>query len=208
MRAFSCLACFFLGVSFGASSLAQGVDEEGSDFSHQTTPTCELIGLMATPPTGWFSVPMVDLPAGMSGCQMIRTAQDETPVGIIRLSASDTGEHSPGENSRNRLVAIEMEVLAAMGIQPREPLWSREDVPLTDVHGVGFSNGQAVGLSAVIEGSGLPQEVHILAFHGPSTQYALLLITPPSANEPEIHSRNVSDFGKLIQGLQAVSIDD
>jgi hypothetical protein len=203
----ACWAAVLLVVLFSSPS-ARGSDQDMTDFSEQATAICELIGLEASPPAGWFSVPMVDLPAGMSGCQMMRTDEDDAPVGIIRLSASDTGARSPGEESRNRQLAIELEVLAAMGIQARDRLWLRQDVPVTGERDAGFSKAQAVGLSAVIEGSGLPQEVHILAFHGPSTQYALLLITPSQETEPAIHSRNVADFAKLIQSLKVTSTDD
>ena len=178
-------------------------DEYIVPFQDQTTPVCELIGLRATPPDGWFAVAMQDLPDGMAGCQLVRTDEDEALVGIIRMSASDTGGRPPGEDSRNRQVVIELEVLAAMGIQPRELIWRRDDVPLTGDKSAGFSSAQAVGLSATIDESGLDQELHFLTFHGPTTQYVLVLVTPPPETEPDIHRRNLSDFGGLIRGLEA-----
>lgn len=183
---------------------ASMAEDEVIDLSERTTPTCELIGLVARPPEGWFSVPMEDTPPGLAGCQMMRTGENEELVGIIRLSSGDTGGRAPGEESHNRQIAIEIEILKAMGIRLHvaEPLWSRHDVPISDLRDAGFSEtGQAIGLAAEIEGSGLPQEVHFLTFHGPATQYALVLITPPRETEPEIYRRNIDDFARVIQTL-------
>lgn len=201
-------AAISLLVLLGLQSTPATGEQDMIDFGDQATSECRLIGLQAPAPAGWFTVPISDLPDGMAGCQMMRTDRDDNLVGLIRLSASDTGARAPGEESRNRQVAIELEVLAAMGIKPRDRLWSRDDVPVSGPESSGFSSAQAVGLSAVIEETGLAQELHFLTFHGPSTQYALLLITPPPSTEPDIHQRNVGDFGRVIQGLKRASTND
>ena len=180
-------------------------DEVAADFSNRVTAYCELIGLRADVPDDWFSVPVEGMPPGMVGCQMMRTDETEALVGIIRLSSGETGELAPGAESRNRQLAIELAVLDAMGIETGDPLWSRNQVPLGGLGSAGFSDAQVVGLGATVRESGLPQEIHILAFHAPSTQYTLLLITPPKATEPQIYSRNLRDFGVLLQGLTRVS---
>lgn len=172
--------------------------EDTVDFSDQIAPTCELIGLVATPPEGWFSVSVQEMPTGMAGCQMMRVNEAEELVGVMRLRSSETGEIPPGDESRDELLASELRVLEAMGLQVGEPIWSRNDVPIS---GLAFAGAQALGLAAVIEESGLPQEIHVLAFRGPFTQYALLLITPHRDAESEIYERNVADFGRLFQTL-------
>lgn len=181
--------------------------EVAADFSDRATAYCELSGLRADVPDDWFSVPVEGMPPGMVGCQMMRTDETEALVGILRLSSGETGELAPGAESRNRQLAIELAVLEAMGIEPGDPLWSRDQVPLGGLGSAEFSNAQAVGLAATVRESGLPQEIHILVFHAPSTQYTLLLITPTKAAEPRVYSRNLRDFGILLQGLTKITDD-
>ncbi len=179
-------------------------DEEIVDFSDQLVPVCNVLGLLAAPPADWFAVPMEGLPEQLAGCQMMRTGPAEELVGIIRVSASQVLDGTPGTDSRQRHILFEIEVLRNMGIvlDLEEPLWSRDSVPLADVGAAGFSDAaQALGYRAVIVDTRTPQEVHLLTFHGPSTQYALVLITPPRFMEEEIYQRNTTDFGRVLGTL-------
>ena len=194
-------ACLFL---FALLPLKGVAEDEVIDFADQIVPFCSVLGLLAIPPSGWFAMYMEGLPEQLAGCQMMRTGPNEELVGIIRLSGSQVKDGKPGTDSRQRHVRFEIEVLRNMGIvlDQEEPLWSREDVPLTGIESAGFSDtAQAVGYRAVIVETRTPQEVHVLTFHGASMQYALVLITPPRFMEPDIHQRNTSDFGRVLGTL-------
>ncbi|TVQ37869.1 MAG: hypothetical protein EA370_06270 [Wenzhouxiangella sp.] len=181
-------------------------EDEFIDFADQLVPVCNVLGLLATPPADWFAVPMEGLPEQLAGCQMMRTGPTEELVGIIRVSGSRVRDGTPGTDSRQRHTLFEIEVLRNMGIvlDLEEPLWSRDSVPLADFGAAGFSDvAQAIGYRAVIVDTRTPQEVHLLTFHGPSTQYALVLITAPRFMEAEIYQRNTTDFGRVLGTLDA-----
>lgn len=182
------------------------------DFAGDTVPVCEVIDLLASPPEDWFAVPMEGLPSGLAGCQMMRTGPDEELVGILRVSGHRLREGEPGDQSRQRQLQFEVEVLGAMGIvlDIEQPLFSRDNVPLGGSRATGFSEAaQAIGFRALVLETEAPQEVHMLSFHGPDSQYALVLITPPRFVDQDIHQRNTADFARLLGSLDSVSaLDD
>ena len=175
-------------------------EEDVVDFSDQITPTCELIGLVGLPPEGWFNVPIERPMEGFQGCQMMRTGEQDELLGILRLSSRIFPADTPEEEWYSQLVGLEVAWLEEMGITLGEPMWRREDVPMT---GTGWEPGKAIGLEATIEGNDIPQEVHLLTFGGSTTKYLITLSTPAKEVEKGIYyERNTSDMGVLMRTLQ------
>ena len=194
------VAGLFLIVLTAVTSLAVAADEDYVDFSDRITPTCELIGLVGVPPEGWFNVPIQSEATDISGCQMMRTNDQEELVGILRLLSKVFPVDTPEETWFSELVGIEVTSLGEMGITLGEPLWRKDDVPMT---GMDWENGKAIGLEATIEGNDAPQEVHFLAFGGPTTKYLISLSTPNKAFDDSTHyRRNTGDFAVLIRTMQ------
>ena len=182
------------------TALAFAADEEYVDFSDRITPTCELIGLVGVPPEGWFNVPIQTEAKDIRGCQMMRTNDQEELVGILRLLSKVFPANTPEETWFSDLVGLEVTSLGEMGITLGEPLWRKDDVPMT---GMDWENGKAIGLEAVIEGNEAPQEVHFLAFGGPTTKYLISLSTPNKGVDDSTHyTRNTGDFAILIRTMQ------
>lgn len=190
-----CASLFLLSL---ASAAAQ--EEEVVDFSDQITPTCELLGLVGQPPPGWFNVPIDSPDPNLVGCQMMRATENQELVGILRLLSTAVPTDTPEETWLPELMGLEVAWLEEMGITLGEPMWRRQDVP---VSGPGFQKGTAIGLEASIEGNEVPQEVHFLGFSGPTHKYLLTLSTPGRTVEEGVYyDRNTADFGVLIRTLQ------
>ena len=188
--------CFLVTVSVMASE-----DEEVVDFRDQMTPTCELIGLIGYPPEGWFKVP-IEIPApDLAGCQMMRAGESDELLGIMRLLSVVVPEGTAKDKWLAGVLGLEAQWLQEMGITLGDPLFRRDDVPIS---GLGdFENGTGLGLAATIEGNDIPQEVHFLGFNSPSVQYLLTLSTPDRAVEDGVYyQRNTDDFGVLIRTFQ------
>lgn len=184
------------------AAVAADSDDDVVDFSDRTTPLCEVSGLAAAPPEGWFNVPIESGDPAIEGCQMMRTRADEALVGILRVLSVHV---EPSEQEAPPwyliLVALEEQNIARMGYGLGEVLWAREDVP---IRGAGFENARAVGISARIEGNDTPQEAHFLLFEKGPTKYIVTLLTPARAVEGgAYYDRNVADFGGLIQAFAA-----
>jgi hypothetical protein len=173
---------------------------EDIDFRQRVTPACELAGLLAVPPSGWFNVPFENPPEGSRGCMMILTNESEEPVAIVRIrSLAAPALRADGELFET-LFASEVDSIAAMGYAfAEEPLFVRNEVP---VKGAGFLDGRVVVLSAVLEGNPIPQEAHLLMFRSDRAEYIISLMTPARSHEPQIYKRNIADFGTLIRTLQ------
>lgn len=182
------------------TAVAPAAAQEGAvDLSDQITLTCELIGLVALPPPGWFNVPIESPLETLVGCQMMRTSDSEELVGIMRLLSTEVPVDTPQETWFAELMGLEIAWLEEMGITLGATLWRRDDFP---VAGPGFGPGRAIGLEAIIEGNDVPQEVHFLGFGGPTTKYLLTLSTPSRAVEDGVHyQRNTADFGVLLRTL-------
>ena len=188
--------CSLVAVSVMASE-----EEEVVDFSDQMTPTCELIGLIGYPPDGWFNVP-IEIPApDLAGCQMMRAGESDELLGIMRLLSVVVPEGTTEDKWLAGILDMEANWLQEMGITLGDPLFRRDDVPIS---GLGdFENGTGLGLAATIEGNDIPQEVHFLGFNSPSVQYLLTLSTPARAVEDGVYyQRNTDDFGVLIRTFQ------
>ena len=187
----------FLLTTFATTLHAQ--DDETVDFSDQMTATCELIGLVASPPADWFNVP-TESEARFRGCQMMRTNEQEELVGLMRLLSLQLPPELSDDEWSKRLIDFETEWLAGMGIQLGETMWKRDDVPIA---GQGFEGARAIGYASRIEGNEVPQEVHFLVFAGASSKYLISLSTPARTVEGGVHyQRNTSDFGVLISTLK------
>jgi hypothetical protein len=177
-------------------------DEDVIDFSDKITPVCEVVGLSVEPPPGWFNVPIESADEAVSGCQMMRTGEQDELLGILRLLSVHLPE--PDEEDLppwyDMLLALENQMIANMGYVVGEVLWSRPDVPIS---GSGFENARAVGLASSIEGSDVPQEAHFLVFENGSQKFIITLLTPAkSVAEGVYYQRNTDDFGILIRSLR------
>lgn len=193
------LAAAVLMAANGAVSIAVAGDTV--DFSEQTTPVCEVEGLRATPPDGWFNVPIDSAEPTLRGCQMMRTREDEALVGIARVLSVTLSEPTVDPPWQVLMLSFERDNIARMGYVPGDVLWRRDNVPIA---GTGFTGGLAVGLSARIEGNEAPQEVQFLIFERALTKYVVTLLTPGRSVENGLYyDRNVADFGKLIGGFMA-----
>lgn len=183
-------------VAFGFSSVAQ----ERIDFTDRITPTCELTGLVATPPAGWFNVPFDKLPEGHHGCTMLLTNENEEPTGILRIRSVTAPALDEAGETFEHLFESEIEGVASMGyiIDP-DALWVRRDVP---IKGEGFQDARGVGFAAKLEGNPIPQEVHVLVFRSDDAEYAISLLTPAKAAGSGYYDRNTTDFGTLIRTLK------
>ena len=174
--------------------------EETVDFSDRVTPTCEIAGLTAYPPEGWFNIPLEDPPAGHLGCMMMRTNEREELVGILRIRSLTAPALDPEGETYGALFGSEVASAKEMNYSVGdEPLWVRKDVP---VSGEGFREGRAVGLPATIGGNDLPQEAHFLFFRSDSAEYVVTLLTPAKSVDESLYERNTADFGKVIRTLQ------
>jgi hypothetical protein len=194
----SALVLLVLSAVAVAPTVAQR--EEIIDFTDQISSSCELIGLIALPPPGWFNVPIESPLESLVGCQMMRTNENEELVGILRLLSTEVAVETPEETWFAELMGLEIAWLEEMGITLGATLWRRDDVP---VAGPGFDSGRAIGLEAVIDGNEVPQEVHFLGFGGPTLKYLLTLSTPArSVADGVYYDRNTADFGALIRSLQ------
>lgn len=170
------------------------------DYSGQTTATCEVVGLTATPPTGWFNAPIDSTEDAISGCQMMRVGDQDELLGIFRLLSVQLEETEESPPWFAVMIALEQQTISEMGYVVGEMLWSRLDVPIS---GEGFGNARAVGLAATVEGNETPQEVHFLVFdHGPQ-KFIITLLTPgQGVDEGVFYQRNTDDFGVLIRSLK------
>jgi hypothetical protein len=184
-----------------AAAQDPGAEEPGAeylDFSDFLTPTCELAGLRALPPAGWFNVSVQDPPAGHRGCQMMRTNEADELVGLMRLRSIDAAAVEFSGDGYDAFVADELAVLGSMGYVVGEPIWARDEVP---VAGHGFTSGRAVGFEVALE-DGAPHELHLLVFRGAEAKYLLLLATPTRAFDAALYSGNEAGFATLITTLQ------
>jgi hypothetical protein len=181
------------------TSQAFAEPEDIVDFSGQVTPTCKVVGLTATPPPGWFNVPIDSEDKAISGCQMMRVGEQDELEGIIRLLSAQVEEAAESPPWYAVMIALEQQTISEMGYALGEVLWSRTDVPIT---GEGFGNARAVGLTASIEGNDIPQEAHFLVFeHGPQ-KFIITLLTPAQEVDDSVfYKRNTEDFGVLIRSL-------
>jgi len=169
------------------------------DYSEQMTAICEVVGLTAPPPPGWFNVPIDSDDKALTGCQMMRTGNQEELVGIIRLVSVTMEEEEDSPPWYAVMVAIEEQIIGEMGYKLGEVMWSRQDVPIS---GEGFANARAVGLSASIEGNDTPQEVQFLLFEHGQQKFIITLLTPGrDVDEGVFYKRNTDDFGILIRSL-------
>lgn len=188
----------FLFMSFLWVSLAFAEPDDIIDFSEQTTTICEVVGLTAPPPPGWFNVPIDSDDEALTGCQMMRAGDQEELVGILRL-VSVTLEEREDPPWYAVMIAIEQQIIGEMGYELGEVMWSRQDVPIS---GEGFENARAVGLSALVEGNDTPQEVHFLLFEHGQQKFIITLLTPGrDVDEGVFYKRNTDDFGILIRSL-------
>jgi len=177
-------------------------EDEIIDFSDKITPVCEVVGLSVRPPTGWFNVPIESEDEAVSGCQMMRTGEQDELLGILRLlsvhAPETAGEDSPAWY--DLLLALENQMISGMGYILGDVLWTRLDVPIS---GSGFENARAIGLATAIEGSDVPQETHFLVFENGPQKYIITLLTPAqSVDEGVYYKRNTDDFGLLIRSLK------
>lgn len=178
-------------------------DDDVLDFSDQMTPVCEVHGLLARPPAGWFSVPIESGQRQIAGCQMMLAREDDDAlVGILRILSVDMTDADTGDNPWWSIVlAMEIDLVGAMGYTLGDVLWTRESVP---VRGQGFANGRAIGLEAWVEGNETSQEAHFLLFDKGEIQYVVTLLTPGQGGEEAVYyQRNTSDLGTLISSFTA-----
>ncbi len=188
-----------MALMFAGPALAE--PDDFVDFSDLVTPTCTIVGLTATPPAGWFNVPIESKDASISGCQMMRVGDQEELLGTLRVLSVqlEVTEESPPWWAA--IIALEQGAITKMGYVVGEVLWSRQDVPIS---GEGFANARAVGLSASIEGNDTPQEVHFLVFEKGPQKFIISLLTPgQDVEEGVYYNRNTADFGILIRSLKA-----
>lgn len=174
-------------------------DEETLDFSDRMTATCEVEGLTATPPPGWFSVPIESGDEELTGCQMMRTGSEQDLLGILRVMSLYLPQTEDSPPWFAVMASIEQQIVGEMGYILGEVLWSRESVPIS---GEGFENARAVGLAASIEGNDVPQEVHFLLFESGPQKFIITLLSPGrDYSEGVYYKRNTDDFGVLIRTL-------
>ena len=178
-------------------------DEDIVDFSEHITPVCEIVGLRAVPPNGWFNVPIDSEDDAVSGCQMMRAGEEQELVGILRLLSARLPEDEDAPPWFAVLIAMEQQVISEMGYTLGEVLWARPEVPIS---GDGFGNARAVGLAATIEGNDAPQEAHFLVFDRAADKFIITLLTPAkTVDEGVYYKRNTDDFGILIRSLNQKS---
>jgi hypothetical protein len=201
MRLQKRLAVVLLSSSLASPVLAE--PDDVIDFSEQTTAICEVVGLTAPPPSGWFNVAIDSDDEALSGCQMMRAGDQEELVGIIRLVSVTVEEEEDSPPWYAVMIAIEQQIIGEMGYELGEVMWSRQDVPIS---GEGFANARAVGLSASIKGNDTPQEVHFLLFEHGQQKFIITLLTPGrDVDEGVFYKRNTDDFGILIRSLNRKS---
>ncbi len=173
------------------------------DFSEMATPLCEVDGLRAPPPSGWFNVPIESADPTLRGCQMMRTRGDGALVGIARVLSVTLSAPTTDPPWQVLMLTFERDNVARMGYAAGEMLWRRDDVP---VAGEGFEGGFAVGLSARIQGNDAPQEIHLVLFESGLTKYVVSLLTPGrEVGDGGYYERNVADFAALIGSFTASS---
>ena len=197
MRRHACAAFCCLAL---ALALPVAADDGYLDFRDRMTEICEVQGVRAAPPPGWFNVPVDSRDPKIRGCQMMRTGEDEGLAGILRLMSVDaTGQpvHPPWADV---LVSMEVMVMNSMGMTLGERQWVREDVP---VSGLGqFGGGRAVGFASTIRGNDIPQESHFLVFEEGPVKYIISLHTPArDALDGSDYRANTQGMAALMQGL-------
>ncbi len=79
MRHFSSAALLALT----AMATAVAANDDVVDFSDQITPVCEVRGLLARPPAGWFNVPIESGEAQVAGCQMMLARESDDALGEV-----------------------------------------------------------------------------------------------------------------------------
>lgn len=171
----------------GTALTAQSSDDQVVDFSDRLTPRCELSGLTATPPAGWFNVPIDSQDDAIAGCQMMRTGEQDELLGIMRVLSVRLPDGVPEDRWFEVLVEIERQLVAQMGYSLGDVLWLRDKVP---VAGPGFGDGRAAGLEASIEGNDVPQEAQFLGFGNQVTKYLLTLLTPAKSIDGGVYHRD------------------
>ena len=186
-----------------ATGTPAAANEDVIDFSDQITPICEVQGLLARPPAGWLNVPIESGEQQIAGCQMMLARDsDDALLGIMRVLSVDLADTDTGDNPAwSVALALEIELVGAMGYALGDALWKRDSVP---VQGQGFANGRAIGLQAFIEGNDSAQEAHFLMFDKAGVQYIVTLLTPGrDVEESAYYQRNTTDLGKLISTFTA-----
>ena len=139
--------------------------------------------------------------SGLAGCEMVRSGQNGELLGFVRVVSVAVPEGTPKDKWLAGLIDLEVGWLQEGGITLGEPLFRRDDVPLS---GLGdFENGTGIGLEASSNSSDSPREVHFLGFNGPRIQYLLTLLTPAREVDGGIqYQRNIDDFGILMRTFQ------
>lgn len=102
-------------------------NDDIADFSDQITPVCEVQGLLARPPAGWFNVPMESGEKQVAGCQMMLAREsDDALLGIMRILSVGLADTDTGDNPAWSVVlAMEIDLVGAMGYALGEVLWTR-----------------------------------------------------------------------------------
>lgn len=173
----------------------------GGLFADKQSARCDLLGLAAHAPAGWTSQPMVELPEQMAGCLLTRYDEDDTLLGLQRLMSIQVGDDLPVEQASSRLADLELSIWEQMGFQVVEPLWRRDDVPMDGSMSAGFSSATALGMSAVIVESGLPQEIHLLLFHRNDIHYAATMLSPRGEAVEAIYQANLAAYQALLASM-------
>ena len=174
--------------------------DEVTDFSDLITPICEVSGLNAYPPEGWFNVPIESDDAILRGCQMMRTGEGHALVGVVRMLSVELPVKEDTPPWQDVMISIEHENIGQMGYVVDEVMWVRDTVP---IEGQGFANAVGIGFSARIEGSDIPQEAQFLLFEKDQTKYVVTLLTPGrDVDSGEYYERNNSDFGQIIRTMR------
>ena len=165
----------FLFTCFDSYLYAAAQDDEYVDFTDQMTPVCEVEKLEVAPPDGWINVPIQTEETIMRGCQMMLIVE-EALIGILRVLSFDLN-NPPADMPRweEHLIGVESVLIHKMGYRLREPIWQRQDVPIS---GAGFGGAKAIGFSAHIEGNNNPHEAHFLVFENATHKYLISLLTP------------------------------
>lgn len=192
--------CLAIGISAIATPTAANDVNLGTSDSADSPP-CELLGLVGYPPAGWTNDPMSFSDPGLAGCEMTRASSENEILGFLRLLSIVVPEGTPKEKWLSGPLDLEVAWLEEGGMTFGEPLFRRDNVPIS---GLGeFENGTGLGIGAMMAGSEGPREVHFLGFNSPTTQYLVTLVTPArDVDEGALYKRNTDDFGVLIRSFQ------
>ena len=194
------LICFALALTVTTALPRQTVKaQETDDLQVLATASCALPGLSVAPPEPWYNVPIESEDPVVAGCQMI-WEDEEQYLGIMRLVSFDLRERPDDAQEWVKLaLAFEAQVLKEMNFILVEPLWERENLP---VSGEGFGNGSAVGFELRLEGVAHRNEGHFVFFEGPTHKYVISLITPSQEASSDIYQANTNAMKTVMQTLQ------